>query len=58
MSERDEQARMIEDCEKREGQLSEWEQNFIQSLNERVGRGFSLTDRQSEKLEAIWERVT
>ena len=50
----DEQLQMIEDCEKRESKLSRWEYEFIVDISDNG----SLTKKQSEKLEAIWERVT
>lgn len=49
---------MIEDCENRESKLSEWEQGFIESISVQLGRGGSLTSKQKDKLEAIWNRIT
>lgn len=49
---------LIEDCENRESSLSDWERLFVNSISEQLCRGGSLTERQAEKLEAIWERVT
>jgi hypothetical protein len=49
---------MIQDCENREGQMSEWEQSFIDSISTRLGNGYSLTDKQKETLERIWNKVT
>lgn len=49
---------MIADCIARESKLSDWEQNFLQSLDEQLGRGRVLTESQDEKLCGIWERVT
>lgn len=54
----DDIADMIEDCEKRESMLSDWEREFIDSIGERLSRGRSLTTRQIETLESIWDRVT
>lgn len=48
---------MIEDCIKRESRLTEWELEFIQSINETV-LSKSLTEKQIEKLEKVWERIT
>jgi hypothetical protein len=50
--------RMLEDCEQRSPKLSDWETDFIDSLSVQIGRGHSLTDKQIEKLEQVWERVT
>jgi hypothetical protein len=47
-------SQMIEDCEKRQSKLSEWEQDFIQSISEKD----SLTEKQIGILEKIWEKVT
>lgn len=49
---------MIADCEHREGKLTEWEVNFIDSIALQVGRGNGLSPRQEETLERIWDRVT
>lgn len=54
----DEYARMLEDCEKRESQLSEWEASFVDSLSDQISRGRQPTPKQIEKLDDIWERVT
>jgi hypothetical protein len=50
--------RMIDDCEKRESRLSEWEQGFISSISSQMDKGKSLTPPQIDTLESIWERVT
>lgn len=49
---------MIDDCEKRDRKLSDWEINFIDSLSVQLGRGNALTDKQVKKLTETWERVT
>lgn len=54
----DEYAQMIEDCQKRESKLSEWEANFIDSLAKQIGDGKALTDKQMAALERTWDRVT
>lgn len=48
---------MIEDCEARQERLTEWEQEFIASIGERIAER-PLTEKQAAKLEAIWNRVT
>lgn len=55
---REEHATMIEDCEKRESKLSDWERSFIDSISMQLSNGGALTDKQAETLDAIWERVT
>lgn len=54
----DEYARMLDDCEKRESKLSDWEIGFIDSLGMQIAAGRLPTAKQIAKLEAIWERVT
>lgn len=49
---------MLEDCEKRESKLSDWERGFIDSLSDQVSKSGQLTPRQAEKLGDIWERIT
>jgi len=58
MSEEIEQ--MVEDCEKRESKMSEWECGFIQSMRETIdaGNGRNLSPKQIEIIERIWEKVT
>jgi hypothetical protein len=48
---------MLADCEARESKLTQWEIDFIQSLSDQFSER-ALSDRQINKLEAIWERVT
>lgn len=55
---RDEHATMIEDCEKRESKLSDWERSFIDSISMQLSKGAALTARQAETLDSIWERAT
>jgi hypothetical protein len=54
----DEYQSMISDCENRESRLSEWEQEFIQSLSEQLGTGRTLSIKQIDRLDIIWEKVT
>ena len=48
--------RLLEDLEPYLDDLSVWEQEFIESITDRIGRGDELTERQREKLEEIVER--
>jgi hypothetical protein len=57
-TDRDEQVTMIEDCEKRESKLSDWERSFIDSISMQLSNGGALTEKQAETLDAIWERIT
>lgn len=58
MSTPDEHTTMIEDCEKRESKLSDWERSFIDSISMQLSRGSSLTEKQAARLDAVWERIT
>jgi hypothetical protein len=49
---------MIEDCENSESELTEWEADFIESISDQIGRGLSITAKQVDKLDSIWQRVT
>lgn len=54
----DDIAQMIEDCEARDSKLSEWEQQFIDSIGRQLAEHGGLSQKQQERLTAIWERVT
>ena len=58
MSTPDEIEQMLSDIEQRESSLSDWERQFVDDIGVQLGRGNSLTQRQDEKLEQIWNRVT
>ena len=49
---------MVEDCMHRESKLSQWEGDFIDSIRDQLGDEKTLTTKQIEKLESIWEKVT
>lgn len=51
-------AQMIEDCENRESKLTEWERTFIDSIGRQLAAGRALTEKQDERLNEIWDRVT
>ena len=55
---RDEHLQLIDDCEKRESHLSDWERGFVDSIARRIQNGGMLTVKQEETLNAIWERAT
>ena len=58
MSRHDEHQTMVEDCENRESKLTDWERTFVDSLKDQLSRGRALSEKQSDRLDAIWERVT
>lgn len=53
-----EHEQMVDDCEKREGRLSDWERGFVDSVGRQLAEGRSLTPKQVDALEQIWERAT
>lgn len=55
---RDDHLAMIEDCENRSEQLTEWEAGFIDSIRTRVQRDKPLSMKQAATLNNIWDRVT
>jgi len=55
---RDEWRQMVDDCMDRESKLSEWEFSFIDSLNILLDNDYSLSMKQIDVLERIWENVT
>ena len=58
MSDPVEQAQLIVDCELREEKLGDWERSFIDSLSRQLTDGRTLSAKQIERLEEIWEKVT
>lgn len=49
---------LIADCERRESRLSDWERNFLDSLQRQLEQGRAPTPKQIECLDRTWERVT
>lgn len=52
----------IDDIRSAEGamggiELSQWEAEFVESIEDRLGKKASLTPFQAAKLEEIWDRV-
>jgi len=54
----DEYQAMIDDCEKRESRLSEWDAGFIDSVSKQLEQNKPLSQKQIEKLNQIWEMAT
>ena len=54
----DEYAKMLDDCEKRESRMTEWEQSFCDSLATQLARGRVPSAKQIETIDRIWEKVT
>jgi len=38
-------------------ELSEWEENFVISIEEQLNKGRRLTEKQIERLESIYDRT-
>jgi hypothetical protein len=58
MSWADEYLTLIEDCEKREEQLSDWQRGFIDSLRRQIEQGRRPTSKQIDALDTAWEQAT
>lgn len=56
---KNEYTRQIEDCMARDNKMTEWEQNFVQSLSEQLERSANgLSQKQIDVLDRVWEKVT
>lgn len=53
-----EHEQMIADCEARESRLSDWERSFIDSIGTQIAAGRTLSSKQAEILDRIWESAT
>jgi len=53
-----EHEQMVEDCEHREERLTDWQRGFIDSIAKQLRDGRTLTKKQAETLDDIWERAT
>lgn len=49
---------LIEDCEHRESRMSDWEREFIDSINKQLRDGRTLSEKQVGVLNKIWDKVT
>jgi hypothetical protein len=55
---RDELQQMIEDCEKRESRMNDWQRGFVDSISRQLAEGRTLTPKQDEALTEVWNQVT
>ncbi len=55
---RDEYRQQITDCRKRERMLSAWDADFLDSISTRLDDNRTLSPKQIEKLDEIWEKAT
>jgi hypothetical protein len=54
----DEYLTMLDDCEKREERLTDWERGFVDSLRRQIEDGRRPSAKQIEALDNCWERAT
>jgi len=54
----DEYLTMLDDCEKREDRLSDWERTFVDSLRRQIEQGRRPSPKQIDTLDSTWERAT
>ncbi len=54
----DEYYELLDDCEKRESRLSDWERGFVESMRSQLDNGRRPSLKQIETLDTIWERAT
>lgn len=49
---------MINDCEQRESRITDWERGYLDSLRAWIEDGRRPSEKQIERLDAIWEKAT
>lgn len=49
---------LLDDCEKREERLTDWERGFVDSLRSQIEAGRRPSVKQIETLDNVWERAT
>ncbi len=54
----DDYVTLLDDCEKRESNLTDWEREFVDSLRRQIDDGRRPTQKQADTLDRLWERVT
>jgi hypothetical protein len=54
----DEYLTMLDDCEKRESRLTDWERSFVDSLRRQIEQGRRPSAKQIETLDSCWARAT
>lgn len=54
----DDTEQMIQDCQNWQTKMNEWEQGFVQSIDEQYTKKGFLSAAQMDKLENIWQKVT
>lgn len=54
----DEYLTMLEDCERRSAKLTDWECQFVDSLQRQIAQGRRPTEKQISTLDNVWEKAT
>ena len=54
----DEYMTMLDDCERREERLTDWERGFVDSLRRQIEQDRRPSAKQIETLDKCWERAT
>jgi nitrate reductase assembly molybdenum cofactor insertion protein NarJ len=54
----DEYLTLLDDCEKREERLNDWERGFVDSLRKQLEQGRRPSAKQIEALDKCWENAT
>jgi len=54
----DEYLTLLDDCEKREERLTDWERGFVDSLRSQLEKDRRPSAKQIETLDGIWEWAT
>ena len=54
----DEYVTLLDDCERREERLSDWERTFVDSVHRQIEQGRRPSAKQVETLDNCWERAT
>jgi len=49
---------LVSDCEARDSRMSQWEQEFIADMRERIDNDHTITRPMYDKINQIWEKVT
>jgi len=49
---------MINDCVKRSSRCTDWERDFIKSIQKQNAEGKDLSQKQVARLDEIWEKCT
>ena len=54
----EEYQQLVTDCLNRKSKISDWDAQFIDSINTQLSQERPLTPKQTNKLDEIWEKAT